>query len=102
MDKETFVNSGVILGHCVTGSNNTFYNLYTMSENISEVIVSLAKSQAKLADAISDSISKKAEADLIRTLAEKQTAENQSVELKIREKEAENNNTLIQSIHDTF
>lgn len=98
MNKNTFVNLGVILGDCVKGNNNTFYNLCTMPENINEVIVNLAKSQAKLADAISESISKRAEADLIRVLVEKQIAENVATELKIKKEEAENNNILIQNM----
>jgi len=100
--ERTINNGGVIKGNCITGDNNNFFNFYFMADNISEVIINLAQSQAKLADAIADSINKRSEADLIRAVTEKQCAENQAVELKIREKEAENNNTLIQSIHSTL
>lgn len=101
MNRAVF-NEGVINGHCITGDKNNFFNFYFMSGNVSEVIINLAQSQAKLADAIAESINKRSEADLIRAATEKQCAENQAVELKIREKEAENNSTLIQSIHDTL
>lgn len=99
---DAIINNSTISGHYVSGNYNTFYNTYTMSENISEVILSLANSQSKLAEAISESILKRSEADLIRAKTEKQIAENQASELRIREREADNNGKLINSIHETL
>jgi len=99
MDR-SILNEGIINGHCITGNNNIFY--YAMSDNINEVIISLAKSQEKLANAIADAMEKRAEADLIKAKTDKQCADNYATELKIREKEAENTSTLILSIQETL
>lgn len=100
--EKAILNEGCINGHCITGDNNKFYNFYIMSKNLNEAISNLANSQSKLADAISETMQKRSEAELIRAQAEKQRADNYALELKIREKEADNNSVLILSIKETL
>lgn len=82
-------------GNCITGDNNKLYNYYMIPNNLTDAMIALANSQVKFADAMADAISKRSEADLIR-------AKNDTLELKIREREAENNSNLIQSIQTTL
>lgn len=89
-------------GNCITGDNNQFHNYYIMSDKLNESIIALANSQSKLADALADAMSKRSEADLIKVKTDKQCADNYALELKIREKEADNNSTLITSIQSTL
>lgn len=99
--ENAIVNRGVIYGNAITGDNNVL-NFSYMSEGLNNVIVSLAQSQSKLTDAISESMEKRAEADLIRAKAEMLAQENKQVELKLREKEMITNENLINSIHSTL
>jgi len=101
MDRTIF-NEGAINGHCITGDKNKIYNLYIMPSDLNQAILSLANSQAKLADAVADAVGKRAEADLIKAQTDKLCAENYAKELQIREAENQNNNMLIKTMYDTL
>lgn len=102
MTKNIF-NEGTIMGNCFTGDKNIFINFYIMAENnLNETILKLANSQSKLVDAIAETMTKRAEADLIKAQKDKVCAENHSLELKIRETEINGNNSLIESMNETL
>lgn len=98
----TIFNEGSINGHCITGDKNKIFNLYIMPSDLNQAILSLANSQAKLAEAIAQATEKRAEADLIKAQTDKICAENYAKELQIRESENKSNNMLIQTMYDTL